>query len=144
VLLTVRRQCQLVSNKRNISTKQSACQNIYFILRIYFVQNKCVHHTNKFWSNARATVHEFFSVKLNMTLNFKLLSKFAFVVFHKNCLFKSCLSNKDVHECTISWYKFFIHLKILNVCHFRFVKAVGLGSMVSRLPSMAWRPYLIL
>jgi hypothetical protein len=34
------------SDKYNISTKQSAYQNIYFILLPYFVQNKYAPHTN--------------------------------------------------------------------------------------------------
>jgi hypothetical protein len=36
----------VLSDKWNISTKQSVYQNIYFILRPYFVQNKYVPHTN--------------------------------------------------------------------------------------------------
>jgi hypothetical protein len=36
----------VLSDNWNISTKQSVYQNIYFILRPYFVQNKYVPHTN--------------------------------------------------------------------------------------------------
>jgi hypothetical protein len=36
----------IVSDRLNIKKKHGAYQNIYFILRPYFIQNKYVPHTN--------------------------------------------------------------------------------------------------
>jgi hypothetical protein len=46
VLLIVRSQYWYQMIKKNIPSKQSAWQNIYFFLRPYFDQNKYVRHTN--------------------------------------------------------------------------------------------------
>jgi hypothetical protein len=76
-----------------------------------------------------------------MNFNFRLPSTFIFFTFHENGLHKCCSSFEDVSVYNISWsfvdwFKFYIHLRSLNVNQFGMVEAVGLNN-VSRSPSMA-------
>jgi hypothetical protein len=67
-----------------------------------------------------AVVHDFISIKQNMTFNFQLLSALMFLVFHKNGLNKSCSSFEDLSTNVISWshmdwFKSCFHFRSLNV-----------------------------
>jgi hypothetical protein len=89
------------------------------------------------------------STKQIMNFNFKTTAMFVFFVFDKNGLIKSCSSFDDLSVYKISWshvdwWKFCIHLRSLNVRHFRMVEGTGLKSTESRSLSMAWPPYRIL
>jgi hypothetical protein len=71
---------------------------------------------------------------------------FVFLVFQKIGCINICLSFQDLSAYKISWshiekFKFFIHLRSLNVCHLGMVEAVGLKIVASRPPSMACPPY---
>jgi hypothetical protein len=77
-----------------------------------------------------------------MNFNIQTAAMFVFFVFDKNDLIKSCSSFEDLSVYKISWShvdwcKFFIHLRSLNVRHFRMVEGTGLKSTASRSPSKA-------
>jgi hypothetical protein len=66
------------------------------------------------------------------SFNVCLPSTFTFLVLHKGGLNRSVLSFEDLLAYTSSWfhvgcYKFFIHLRSLNVCHFRMAEATALS-----------------
>jgi hypothetical protein len=76
-----------------------------------------------------------------MNFNIQTAAMFVFFVFDKNGLIKSCLSFVYLSVYKISWShvdwcKFCIHLRSLNVRHFRMVEGTGLKSTESRSPSM--------
>jgi hypothetical protein len=88
------------------------------------------------------------STKQNVDFNIQTAAMFVFFVFNKNSLIKSCSSFEDLSVHKISWshvdrWKFFIHLRRLNVRHFGMLEGTGLISTASRSPSMAWPPYWI-
>jgi hypothetical protein len=88
------------------------------------------------------------STKQNMNFNIQTAAIFVFFVFDKNGLIKSCSSFEDLSAYKISWshvdwWKFYIHLRSLNVRHFGMLKDTGLISAASRSPSMVWPPYRI-
>jgi hypothetical protein len=66
-----------------------------------------------------------------MNFNFKLPYTFISLVFLKNGLskryhpLKIYLSFK-IALSHIDWFKFYIHLRCLNVCHFGMIKDMGL------------------
>jgi hypothetical protein len=77
-----------------------------------------------------------------MNFNIQTAAMFAFFVFDKNGLIKSCSSFEDLSVFKIAWShvdwcKFCIHLKSFNVRHFGMVEGMGLKSTASRSPSMA-------
>jgi hypothetical protein len=77
-----------------------------------------------------------------MNFNIQLAAMFVFFVFDKNGLIESYSSFEDLSVYKIScshvdWCKFCIHLRSLNVRHFRMVEDTGLESTASRSPSMA-------
>jgi hypothetical protein len=66
------------------------------------------------------------------SFNVCLPSTFTFLVLHKGALNRSVLSFEDLLAYTSSWfhvgcYKFFIHLRSLNVCHFGMAEATALS-----------------
>jgi hypothetical protein len=77
-----------------------------------------------------------------MNFNIQTAAMFVFFVFDKNDVIKSCSSSEvlSVYKVSCSrvdWYKFFIHLRSLNVRHFVMVEGTGLESPASRSPSTA-------
>jgi hypothetical protein len=77
-----------------------------------------------------------------MNFNIQLTAMFVFFVFDKNGIIKSCSSYEDLSVYKISWshvdwFKFCIHLRRLNVRHFRMAEGTGLKSTASRSSSMA-------
>jgi hypothetical protein len=57
---------------------------------------------------------------------------FQFFVFHKSGLIQSCSSSGDLPEYIswsyVDWCKFYIHLRSLNVRHFKMVATTALKS----------------
>jgi hypothetical protein len=47
------------------------------------------------------------------------------------------VTNRDLSYSKADWYGLCIHLRILNIRHFKVVEAMGLKVMASRSPSMA-------
>jgi hypothetical protein len=71
------------------------------------------------------------ALRQNFNVKYQLPAMFAFFVFRKNGLIKSCSSSEDISEYKTSWFyiewcKFCIHLTSLNVSHFVMVAATAL------------------
>jgi hypothetical protein len=73
---------------------------------------------------------------------------YIFLAFRKNVLTESCSSSEDLSDYNISWsyvklWKFYIHLRSLNLRHFGMVAATALETTALRSPWVAWPPYRI-
>jgi hypothetical protein len=86
-----------------------------------------------------------FVLMQQLNLNCPTCSYF-FFVFHKSGFIKNCSSSEDLSAYKISCshlsrWKFCIHLRSPNVCHFGTVEATRLQAVASRSLSMAWPSY---
>jgi hypothetical protein len=116
------------------------------IVQIKLLSMSTVFHCTKF-RLSKCNGSWVVSIRQYIYFNFQP-AMFTFLAFRKSGLIGSCSFSKDLSEYKISWsyvdgWKFCIHLKSLNICHFGMIAALALKTMVSRSPSMAWPPYWI-